>query len=156
VKRIRDKLQDIKRPSDYANVVDDIKTMRNALKESVLVKKQFVLNTPHIFIIDGSDSINSDEFEDLLYAPCTIVPCLPLSFWKCPEKTEMDCIFNEIDQNGNYTYSYVSGVIGIFDHQSINNKGIKKAHWTFYRNPNAKVNLQIDKNIIDRLGIEYF
>jgi hypothetical protein len=143
VKRIRDKLTQKPRTNqDYAEKIDDIKTMRSHLEKSFVIKKQFKKDIPHVIIFDcGFSTVDDIDFEDLLYC-------------------EPDKIFHQKEDSSEYIYSDLSGVIGIFDKNftTRENGHINTTYltWIFYKNPNAKKGLQISEKTLNRLEIKRF
>lgn len=168
VKRIRDKLgnpsekENRLNESQYAQEIDDIKTIIGDAEESILKGHQYRKGTSHILIFDCSTLMGSDEFEDSLYLQQNEPKFIYRKHGNKEKKVKNEKLFNEIDDSGKYVYSCLSGIIGIFDFESfpVNPEDthivIKKPHWVFYENPHADRTIQIKKNVLDKLKIKIF
>jgi len=168
VKRIGDKrgnpLEKENRLNDsqYAQEIDDIKKIIGDAEESILKGHQYRKGTPHILILDCGTLMGSDEFEDSFDLQQNEPEFIYRKHGNKEKKVKNEKLFNEIDDSGKYIYSCLSGIIGIFDFQSIsmnpeNDKVvITKPHWVFYENPHADRTIQIKKKVLDKLKIKIF
>lgn len=167
VKRIEDKMETLKGnikyvPSLGVYKIDDISTIYNSIEDSIIKKKQYYPNIPHIIIFDCASGIDESEFEDVLY----------------PQKDELQQVYTlnrkpigygcstydgllyKNDVEGNFVYSYLSGVAAIFEgdfiSRDLKTKSliIKEPRIVFFRNPNADLN--ITEDILSSLGMKIY
>lgn len=173
VKRIRNKLgnpsDDEKNPikgsmneSQYAQIIDDIETIIRDAENSIKERKQYREGIPHILIFDCSTFMGSIDFEDSLYLKSTEPEFIPKKHGNIEKKVRNEKLFYQKDDEGNFVYSNLSGVIGIFDFLSIsmnpenNQVSVIKPHWVFYENPYSDDRIRIRKNVLDRLRLKKF
>lgn len=166
VKRIEDKMETLKGnikydPSLRVYEIDDISTIYNSIEDSIIKKKQYYPNIPHIIIFDYTPGVGEGEFEDVLY-PKKDKPQLvhtingkllghgyPL----------YDGLFYK-NREGNFIYSCLSGVAAIFEGDSISRDLKTKAliikipRIVFFRNPNE--DLDIKEDILSSLGMKIY
>lgn len=168
VKRIRDKLGN---PSDgnnsvndtrYAQIIDDIKTIINDAENSILERHQYSEGIPHILIFDCSTLMGSVDFEDSLYLKSNEPEFISKKYGNREKKVRDERLFYQKNDEGNFVYSNLSGVIGIFDFQSIsknpdnNQVSITIPRWVFYENPCASREVKINENVLNKLGLQKY
>jgi hypothetical protein len=163
VKRIKDKLWYNPVRSEYAQVVDDEKTILSRIIESF--PHQTIQGRPHVIIFDcGFSTADPVDFEDILYLKKGELELNPRTK-RIKEKNETsEKIFHKKAESGEYKYSNLAGIIGIFDKtyiscSEISENGIPKMtkwSWVFFRNPHVSKDLKIVESAVDRLGLEKF
>jgi hypothetical protein len=166
VKRIRDKLgnssdnENNSNDSQYAQIVDDIKTIIGDSENSILERHQYREGIPHILIFDCSLLMGSVDFEDSLYLKQN-EPIFK-DHGKKGKKVKNEKLFYQKDDAGNNVYLCLSGIIGIFDFQSIstipdiNQISITKPQWIFYENPFSDPEVKITNEILGHLKLKKF
>ena len=168
VKRIGNKLgnpSDNENPvndSRYAQFIDDIETIIRDAENSILERHQYREGTPHILIFDCSTLMGSIDFEDSLYLKSSEPEFIPKKHGNTEKKVRNERLFYQKDDEENFVYSNLSGVIGIFDFQSIsmnpenNQVSVIKPHWVFYENPHSDNKIKIEENVLERLRLKKF
>ena len=164
VKRIEDKRETLKGNIKYNPDTDilncewvDYHTIYNSIKESIIKKKQYYPNIPHIIMFDCSSAgIVEDEFEDVLYSkkdkntPLIHNRDTTGKIWSYGHHVdEYDGVFYK--KNGEEDYSCLSGVAAIFGSYTRPNSSMGP-RIVFFRNPNA--DLSIDEEILSSWGMK--
>ena len=172
VKRIRNKLGN---PSDdkssekkvfdnpeYAQFFDDIETIIRDAGNSILERGQYREGIPHILVFDCSTLMNEIDFEDSLFLKSNEPEFISRESGGKKKKVRNERLFHQKDDAGNFVYSCLSGVIGIFDFQSIslnrenNQVSIIKPRWVFFENPHSDNKIKIKENVLERLKLKKF
>lgn len=135
----------------------DQHTIYNSINESIIKKKQYYPNIPHIIMFDCSSAgIEEDEFEDVLYSKKDKdTPLIPNRDTTGKIRSyghhvdEYDGVFYK--KNGEENYSCLSGVAAIFGSYTRPNSSMGP-RIVFFRNPNA--DLSIDEEILSSWGMK--
>ena len=165
VKRIEDKMETLKGNVEYDPTspglpykIDDISTIHSKIKESIIEKKQYCQNIPHVIIFDYTPGVGESEFEDVLYPEKDTLQQIRSKSGKLMGYGHplYDGLFYKKNGEGNFIYSCLSGVAAIFegDSISINTLIIKSPGMVFFKNPNAE--LEIERDILISLGMEIY
>lgn len=168
VKRIGNKLgnpSENEKPvndSRYAQFIDDIETIIRDAENSILERHQYREGTPHILIFDCSILMNPIDFEDALYLKSNEPEFIPKKYGNTEKKVRNERLFYKKDDEGNFVFSNLSGIIGIFDFESISmtpendQVSITQPHWVFYENPHSNKEVKIKDNLLERLNLKIF
>jgi len=165
VKRIEDKMETLKGNVEYDPTspglpykIDDVSTIHNSIKKSIIEKKQYYPNIPHIIIFDYTHGVWEGEFEGVLYPEKDTLQQIRSKSGKLMGygHPPYDGLFYKKNGEGNFIYSCLSGVAAIFegDSISINTLIIKSPRMVFFKNPNAE--LEIEEGILSSLGMEIY
>ncbi len=165
VKRIEDKMETLKGNVEYDPTspglpykIDDISTIHSKIKESIIEKKQYCQNIPHVIIFDYTPGVGEGEFEGVLYPEKDTLQQIRSKSGKLMGygHPPYDGLFYKKNGEGNFIYSCLSGVAAIFegDSISINTLIIKSPRMVFFKNPNAE--LEIEEGILSSLGMEIY
>ncbi|MCW3138635.1 MAG: hypothetical protein N2V76_09550 [Methanophagales archaeon] len=165
VKRIEDKMETLKGNVEYDPTspglpykIDDISTIHSKIKESIIEKKQYCQNIPHVIIFDYTPGVGESEFKGVLYPEKDTLQQIRSKSGKLMGygHPPYDGLFYKKNGEGNFVYSCLSGVAAIFegDSISINTLIIKSPRMVFFKNPNAE--LEIEEGILSSLGMEIY
>jgi hypothetical protein len=137
-------------------------TIYNSIKESIIEKKQYFPNIPHIIMFDCSSasSIRESDFEDVLYqTKDKFIPLMPTRaitgkfFGYGHPEYKHDGVFYKKNREENY--SCVSGVAAIFEsYRELRTNSSRESRIVFFRNPNADINITGD--ILSSLGMKIY
>jgi hypothetical protein len=139
--------------------MDDISTVNNAIKKSIN-KEQYCHNSAHLFVFDARGTMSEDEFDDLLCQQ----DGKPFFFTNSQGSTGIgyqthDGLFYEKDENMQFPYAMIAGVVAYFDSQTSVNYDTKRTvvkgpRKIYFENPNAL--RKIPKQIIEEIGFQLF
>jgi len=145
VKRLSDKYDaEIRKSLTHSPIVleiDDISTIRNATTKSIN-GKQYIHSSAHLFVFEAS-GMDEDEFEVTFYSH--------------------HGLFYEKDENGQFLYAMISGVVGIFEGQTtlsvedlenIKIRAVKGPRRIYFENPNASK--KIPQQVLKEIGFQIF
>lgn len=169
VKRIGDKRETRKGKVKYnpasagmSYEFEDEHTIYNSIKESIIEKKQYYPNIPHIILFDCSSasSIKESDFEDVLYhKKDKFIPLMPTRAitgkfigYGHPEYKYDGVFYKKIREEN---YSCLSGIAAIFEsYRELRTNSSKEPRIVFFRNPNADLN--INEEILSSLGMKIY